>query len=649
MSALNSKDVATARELINEGKLVEASTLLRRSLERDPANAEVWFLMAQVSRLAGDAPMALELIGTALARQSRKAEFLIEKAMILAALGRVVEARAICEGGLDLDKLNFESHVALGRYFISQGQSDNAVKHVRAAIKLRPNVAETYSLLGHILTEAGNWSEAEESLQACLKLEPDHVRAIWGLGNLFRQRTRTGQAIECYHRALKLKPGDPSILSNLGNTWLDLGEHEQAIACYGQALRQNPSSSVTHSNLIVALHYASGVDPKTIAAAHREWAQRHCQSLPRTNQRSGRLASPGRKLRLGLVSADFRQHPVGRVAEVLCRYLDAERFALSVFDNGTRADQTTATLQSLVSNWRRIGHLSDEAAAKQIVDDGIDILVDLSGHTGGHRLLVFARQPAPMQVTMFAYPNTTGLATMQYRITDSDSDPPGVTDSLYTEKLVRLSKIAWACTPPSDSPKIRPAMAPAEQAFIFGCLNNPSKISAACAEAWSDILRACPESRLMLLVRNDPEHERRLSTKFAQFGVRPEQLWFVPQTSQAGYLEYHHSIDLMLDPFPYNGGVTTWDALWMGVPVLTLAGGTYVSRQGVNLLKNVGMPEFIAMEKGKLIEKALACVKAGKRTDSGRQQLRDQLQRSPLMDYAGYGKELSQVLTRLVG
>ena len=153
----------------------------------------------------------------------------------------------------------------------------------------------------------------------------------------------------------------------------------------------------------------------------------------------------------------------------------------------------------------------------------------------------------------------------------------------------------------------------------------------------------------MLLVRNDPEHERRLSAKFAQFGIRPEQLLFVPQTSQAAYLEYHHSIDLMLDPFPYNGGVTTWDALWMGVPVLTLAGDSYVSRQGVNLLKHVGIPEYIAMEKGQLIAKALACAKTGKRTDSARRQLRDQLQRSPLMDYAGYGKELGQALIRLIG
>ncbi|MBI2946241.1 MAG: tetratricopeptide repeat protein [Verrucomicrobia bacterium] len=642
----NPEEIRTARELIRDGKLDEASTLLRRCLERDAANAEVWLLMAQVVRLAGDPKMALELIGTALSRQARRAEFLIEKAMILAALGRVAEARAICERGLDFDKLNFESHAALGRYHISLGQLDPAVRHLRAAIKLRPGIAETHSLLGHVLMDVGNWADAEASLQACLKLEPNHVRGLWGLGNLYRQRARTGEAIESYHRALALKPNEPSLLSNLGNTWLDLGEHEQAIACYAQALRQNPNSSVTHSNLIVALHYASVVDRNQIAAAHREWASRHARNLPRLRQRAQRPPSDGRKLRLGLVSADFRQHPVGRVAEVLCRYLDSARFDLLIYDNGTRADQTTATLQSLISNWRKIAHLSDDAAAKLIFDDGIDILADLSGHTGGHRLLVFARQPAPLQITLFAYPNTTGLETMQYRITDLDSDPPGVTDALYTETLVRLSKIAWACMPPSDAPSI-PTPATGEAPFIFGCLNNPSKISAACAQVWSEILKARPDSRLMLLVRNDPEHERRLLAKFGKFGVRPEQLRFVPQTSQSGYLGYHYSIDLMLDPFPYNGGVTTWDALWMGVPVLTLAGDSYVSRQGISLLKNAGLNEFVVASGRELVERAVTMAGAGRLTERRRQEIRGRLQHSALMDYASYGNELSQVLLKL--
>jgi predicted O-linked N-acetylglucosamine transferase (SPINDLY family) len=304
-------------------------------------------------------------------------------------------------------------------------------------------------------------------------------------------------------------------------------------------------------------------------------------------------------------------------------------------------------LQSLVPNWRKISHLSDDAAAKLIFDDGIDILIDLSGHTGGNRLLVFARQPAPMQVTMFAYPNTTGLAQMHYRITDADSDPPGPRDSLYTEKLIRLPRIAWACMPPISSPGPAQAMPGAEPPFTFGCLNNPSKISTACAQTWSQILRACPESRLMLLARNDPEHEQRLRAGFSQFGIKPEQLWLAPQTSQAGYLAYHHAIDVMLDPFPYNGGVTTWDALWMGVPVLTLAGSTYVSRQGVSILKCAGMPECIAATEEEFIQKAIAWSKRGRRSDSARLALRNQIERSPLMNYEAYGNELSQVLVRL--
>lgn len=643
----HAKTIASARDLIGEGKLTEASTLLRQCLERDPSNAEVWYLMAQIARLAGDAAMALELIGTALGQRQRKAEFLIEKASILAALGRAVEARAICESGLDLGRLNAEAHEALGRFWISQGQLEKACQHLQSATKLHPEVAETFSILGHVLMDLGRLEEAEKSLAACLKIAPNHVKAIWGLGNLFRQRAQTGQAIERYQRALALNPGESAILSNLGNTWLDLGEHEQAISCYQHSLRQNPRSPVTHSNFLAALHYPSGIDPGIIASAHCEWAKLHCSGLPGCGVSGRRAPSGGRRLRLGLVSADFRQHPVGRVAEVLARYLNRGHFEFYVYDNGTQSDQTTASLQSLVSNWRKIRHLSDDAAAKLIFEDGMDILVDLSGHTGGHRLLVFGRLPAPMQVSMFAYPNTTGLEAMHYRITDLHSDPPGRNDQHYTEKLVRLEKIAWACMPPLDAPEPERQAVSVGEDFVFGCLNNPSKISASCAEVWSAILRACPSSRLMLLIRNDPEHERRLREKFGRFGVRTEQLWFVPQTGQRGYLEYHWSVDLMLDPFPYNGGVTTWDALWMGVPVLTLAGDTYVSRQGVGLLSNIGLTDYIAGGPDELVAKAVASSQAGKRANPMRRQLQEQLRRSPLFDFARYGTELGETLRRL--
>lgn len=640
-------DLAVARKLIEKGQLVEASNSLRALLESDPANAEAWFLMARLARLAGQLDMAAKMVATALASQPDTLEFLCEQAGILNELGQYERSAECHRRILRLDSGHFESHAALGRHHVEKGELQEAYRHLQAAAQLRPRDAEIYNLLGQVLLDAGVLDDAQNAFRACLEINPNHVQALLRLGNLHRERHQTGRAIQYYRRALAVKPDDPYILSNLGNAWLDLGESDEAIICYRESLRQFPDAPTTRANLIFALHYQAGISSTEIADAHREWGRRHTAGLPRLAlDASGNLAVD-RPLRVGLVSADFRQHPVGRLAQILCRYLNPAEFVLFVYDAGLRSDSLTQTLQSLVPNWRAIGRLADEKIARLIQQDRIDILVDLSGHSAGNRLLVFARHPAAIQIAMFAYPNTTGLEAMDYRVTDPCADPPGNTDALYTERLVRLAKTAWPYSPPPSAPEPQPAPVLAGHPFTFGCLNNPAKVSRAAIQLWSEILQQSSEARLMLIVREEPEHSRRLREKFAQAGARPHQLWLVPRAPLATYLEYHQAVDLMLDPFPYNGGVTTGDALWMGVPVLTLAGDSYVSRQGVSLLTNVGLTEGIASTPQEFLKKAIAWARAPVQIAELRKGLRERMRQSPLLDHKGYAEELGCTFRRL--
>ncbi len=640
-------DLAAARKLIDAGRLTEASSLLLELLEHSPAHPDAWFLMGQVARAAGKIQMAAKMVEAALARRSNSPEFLREHATILLDLGQKDQAAACHLRILELDPDNFDSNEALGRHYSANGQLNEAYRYLRSAARLRPNQAEIYNLLGQVLLDAGVLDEARNAFLACLEMAPGHVQALLRLGNLHRERNQTGQAIEFYQRALATKPDDPFILSNLGNAWLDLGETTEAIACYEKSLARYADAPTTHGNLIFALNYQPGLTPSEVAEAHRSWGRRFAAGLPRVEFPAVSDASGNRPLRIGFVSADFRQHPVGCLAELIFRHLNAVEFELFVYDNGLRSDARTTTLQSLAPNWRKIARIDDESAIRLIREDGVDILVDLSGHTSGGRLLLFARHPAPVQIALFAYPNTTGLDAMDYRITDPFADPPGRTEHLHTERLIRLNRTAWVYAPPKSSPEPGPPPCLSSPSFVFGCLNNPAKISRSAVTLWTRVLEQVPWARLMLLTREEAEHTVLLRRRFSEAGANLEQLWLVPRASQAIYLEYHRSVDLMFDPFPYNGGVTTCDALWMGVPVLTLAGEAYVSRQGVSVLGNVGLCDCIAETPDEFVTKAVAWARAPERAAELRRGLRQKMRQSPLLDYATYAAELGQVFRNL--
>ncbi|MBI2946650.1 MAG: tetratricopeptide repeat protein [Verrucomicrobia bacterium] len=541
--------------------------------------------------------------------------------------------------------MNFQRHLALGNLCISKQRYAQAREHLENAARLQPKHAELRALLGNVLIVLGEIDEAERAFRQGLEHDPDNVDLILGLATVHRGRGHFESAMESYRSAARLKPSDPQVLSNLAAACLEACEPDELIASCPESARANPEAL---SHMVSALNYQSSLGSEVVAAAHRAWGLRclqdqHAKTAPRR-----RPVAAERSLRLGFVAKDFCQHPVGRFAALLFSHLDRKRFELSVYDNGSRADAVNEHLKSLVPNWRNIREISDEAAAHWIEQDQTDVLVDLAGHTIGNRLPVFARQPAPVQIALFAYPSTTGLKTIQYRITDPYADPPGLTEHLYTEELVRLRQTAWVYVPPVDLPVAGPSPALLNQSCVFGCLNNPMKLSKACVQLWGSILRRLPQARLKLLAQ-DETHQIRLASRFASAGAAPGQLQFVPGADLPAYFAYHHGVDLMLDPFPYNGGVTTCDALWMGVPVVTLAGDSYLSRQGVSILSNVGLPQCIAATQEEFAQKAIAFATIPSVLAELRNDLRVRVKDSPLMNYRDYTGELGDSLDRLLG
>jgi predicted O-linked N-acetylglucosamine transferase (SPINDLY family) len=331
------------------------------------------------------------------------------------------------------------------------------------------------------------------------------------LGNLARDQRQTREARLWYEQALQAKPGDPNVQTNLANILCDTGHTAEAIRLLESSLRTRPAA-LTHSNLLLTLHYDSQTTPERIAAEHQAWAVLYAKAIRRLPLRNDWSAA--RRLRLGFVSADFKQHPVGRLVEALWRHLDREQFEVAAYDAGTRQDSLSEKLRTLADRWQSLQGFNDADAAELIRRDAVDVLFDLSGHTAGNRLLVFAHKPAPMQVTWFGYPNSTGLDAIDWRLTDALSDPPGEYESRYVEKLLRLGAAPWLYKAPEESLPIRPLPHTRGAPFTFGCLNNSAKTSEASLAAWIDILRLCPQARLMLMARDDEDYQQQLRGNF---------------------------------------------------------------------------------------------------------------------------------------
>jgi predicted O-linked N-acetylglucosamine transferase (SPINDLY family) len=527
----------------------------------------------------------------------------------------------------------------LGNALLILGQVDEALANYRHAVQLKPDYPDPWNNAGVVLLDQGKLTEAATHIQQALRLRPEYAEAHNNLANVLKEQGLLDEAETHYREALRLRPSYAEAVYNLALALEQQGRVEEAVACHRQASVLQPDNARFHSGLLLPLTYLPDLAPQTLFEEHRRWAERHAAALTAAAPAHTNDRNPDRVLRVGYISADLREHPVGFFLEPILAHLDRSHFRVTCYAGVGRPDTVTHRLQVRAAAWRDVVGQSDERVAEMIRADGIDILVDLAGHTAGRRLLVLARKPAPVQVTHFGYPNTTGLAAVDYRITDPHADPPGQTEAWHTEELVRLPEVAW-CYQPQAAAEVGPLPALAAGRLTFGSLNNLAKINPQVIALWSRLLQAVPGSRLLLLTGVGPQTDQRLRDQFRSHGIDGERIHMLGRLPRRQYLDLYQQIDVGLDPFPYNGGVTTCDALWMGVPVITLAGNAYVSRQGVSMLSNLGMPDWIAKTPEDCV--ALASRWAGdlEGLRAVRAGLRDRMRDSPLCNGERFTRRL---------
>ncbi len=532
------------------------------------------------------------------------------------------------------------AHNNLGNVFILQGKLQEAADSFRQATRSQPDFATAHNNLGNALRELGHLDEAVISLREALRLRPDFADAHNNLALALQAQGKLDDAVISCRQALSLKPDFAEAHLNLGNAFKEQGRLDDAVAAYRSALRIKPDAAPIHSNVVFLLNYHPGYDARAIQEECARW-QQHAEPLRQLIRPHANRPDPERRLRIGYVSPDFRDHPISFATVPLLSSHDHEQFAIYCYADVARPDSVTERLRGHADVWGSTLGLSDQQVADRVRSDQIDILVDLAMHTANNRLLVFARKPAPVQVAWAAYPGTTGLSAIDYRLTDPYLDPAGLFDSFYAEESVRLPDSFWCYDPLTDQPPVNSLPVLQSGVITFGCLNNFCKVNDGCLALWADVLRAAPQSRLLLRAPRGQARDHILA-RLQQEGIAEARIEFVDRVPRQQYLSLYHRIDLGLDPLPYNGHTTSLDAFWMGVPTLTLLGKTVVGRAGWSQLCNLGLQELAAETPEQYVALAAQWAEDWPRLQEFRGTLRQRMQQSPLMDGNRFARHVEQ-------
>ncbi len=621
------------------GRFPEAETHYRKVLAEFPAHSGALHLLGILAAQVGNPHAAVQLIRRAIATNPTDANAFSDLGNALQACGQIHEALEAYRHSLSLKPDSTQALNNLGNALRVVEKTEEAISAYGEALRIDPNYADAWNNLGNALVTCGKFDEAIAAYTEAIQLNPESADFRNNFGMASRWAGKIDEAADAYREALRLRPAFAEASQNLASCYKALGQIDDAIERYRQAVALDPASGVMHSNLVYALYFHPDYDARAILAENQEWDRRHGQPLASRIAAHVNDRSPERRLRIGYVSPDFREHVVGRNLLPLIREHDRDKFEIFCYANVLKADALTEQLRAMAKGWRDIVGVSDEAAAEMIRGDEIDILVDLTLHMAHNRLPLFACKPAPVQVTYLGYCGTTGLAAMDYRLSDPYLDPPGGEPDCYSEKTVRLPRSYWCYEPLGPTPDVSALPAHRLGYVTFGCLNNFAKVSAGTLESWMTILREVPDSRLLLQAPAGRTRQRVIE-RFAKSGLKKERLEFVGMREWEGYIECLSRLDVALDPFPYGGGITSCDALWMGVPVLTLNGATAVGRGGRSILSNIGLPELVAETAENYVDKAVALAGDLPRLSELRSTLRARMECSPLRDAKRHARDI---------
>ena len=592
------------------GRLERAEALYRRVLAAAPEHPDSLHLLGVLAHQSGRGELALELIGT-----------------------------AITAGG---DRAIF--HHNLGEVLRAAGRLEAALVSYRRAAALEPEWAEAHNHLGVALQELGAYEEAVACYRRALALDPGDATGHNNLGVALQDMGELAEALESYGKALALDPDYPDAANNLGNALKEQGRVAEAVAVYRAVLEVHPEAVMVRSNLLFSAMCLPETTLPAIFAAAVQWDEAHAAAAragwPEHRPRPG---DAGRPPRLGFVSGDFRRHAAGFLTIPALEGLAAAGREITCYSNGLTEDALTDRFKAASARWRSVLGMPDRALAERIAADGIDILFDLSGHTAQNRLATFALKPAPLQVTWAGYVATTGLAAMDYWLADSHQVPESA-EPWYREKIIRMPASYICFEPPAEAPEVPPPPALERGYVTFGSLNFLSKITPEAVALWSRILHRVPGSRLRLKAVgfNGAATQAILRERFAGHGIGAGRLEFLGGSSRTEHLAATAAVDIALDSFPYSGGLTTLETLWMGVPVIVRPGETLCSRHSYGYLASLGFTETVAADAEHYVELAVEWATDLGRLARVRAGLRARLLASPLCDRAGFAAALER-------
>lgn len=687
-TALYWKDLG--RVYLSRNHFDAALAALDRSLSLDASDTITHYLRGQACSSLKRYTDAIDSFGVVLQRQPESAPALNSLGNVMRAIDRLVEAMDLYRMALKVNPEHMESWHNLGVIHALRKEWKESAACEAAAVTRRPQFWQAYVGLGLALSQQKLYDDAEPCFHQALAIAGDKPDILIELGNLAAGRQNGAEAMEWYRRAMnadpnyvgaflnaagllringaleealslsehvrQLDPTNTNAHNMIGNCLSELGRVREALGSFQSAVELDPADSVAHSNLLYNLNFHTAFGRGQIATLHAAWGRMEERRVQNVRVSPRTRPDLRKRLRIGYVSADFRRHSVMYFLAPILRRHARDECEIYCFSSVDREDEVTRQVRQMGIVWRDITAMPDMQACRQIVDDEIDILVDLAGHTGGNRLGIFAHKPAPVQCTYLGYPNTTGLRSIDYRIVDAITDPLDTADPYCTEALVRLprgflcfSEPDLASEPGSeDQPQVELRLNPElpekrHGRLTFGTFNNNKKIDAETIRLWGRLLSAFPEAQILLKGRAFRNREVRetIHRRFAQEGVSSDRILLrIQQRSLAEHLNQYNDVDIALDTYPYNGTTTTFEALWMGVPVVTVCGESHASRVGASILTTLGHPEWVAHNDDEFVEACRKIIANRDRRSALRLGLREELRKGNLMDESGFVLQL---------
>jgi predicted O-linked N-acetylglucosamine transferase (SPINDLY family) len=688
MSKPNIQAIETAIALHRSGRNREADEIYRQILAKQPDNPVALHGLGILLHTSGASAAGLEYVQRAIARKPTEADYRNSQGVILSAmghpaqaiesferaialrpaypvalqnlantlsmLGRWQQAVGVSQRLVQLAPRSPDAHCTLAGALLNCGRLDEATAACQKALSITPNNAQAWSNMGNIYSLRGMIDDAIAAYRKAVAAQPNYAGALSNLANALEQRGMIAEAAEAIQQAVRCDPNLADAQNNYGNILKDLAQLDESCEAYRRAIALSPQRSLFYSNLVYAMWFMQQCNPAEVLAESQAWARKLADPLTATSTPHLNDRSPDRKIRIGYVSNDFRQHPVGRLvfSMLVCR--DRSQFDVVLFSGVPRPDSITQAIYQNANRVHATNGMTDQDLAQLVRREQIDILVDLTLHMAGTRMQMFAYKPAPVQITYLAYCATSGMRAMDYCISDPNLDPippgkeptpenPGVESPVHSEKVLHLRQCYWCYAAPGEAPPANSLPALQNGFITFGSLNSFTKLNPGVINVWCQLLRQLPTSRLLMVVPGGPPRRTEVTAQFAAQGIDASRLTMVDIVSVPAYFGYYLNVDIALDPFPYNGGTTTMDSLYMGVPLITLAGRWATARAGVTILKNFGRPDWIAETPEQYIQIGVTLASDINQLAQLRRELRTQMTKSPLMDARRFTADFEHV------